>query len=1151
MPADPRRAKELFVAALDLPNLADQFAFLDRECAGDPELRHRLDALLRAHDHPESVLERPLAAPAATATFAPGEPTADHEQTETAGSLIAGKYKLLERIGEGGMGEVWVAEQLEPIRRRVAIKLIKPGMDSRAVLARFEAERQALALMDHPNIAKVLDAGTTPPSSPPQAGGYGASSPPQAGGYGGGGRPYFVMELVKGVPITEFCDARKLTPRERLELFIPVCQAIQHAHHKGIIHRDIKPSNVLVALHDEKPVPKVIDFGVAKAVGQQLTEKTLYTGFGALVGTPAYMAPEQATFNQLDIDTRADVYALGVLLYELLAGSPPFEPERMKKVALDEVLRLVREEDPPRPSQRLSTSESRASIAAVRQSEPARLSKLLRGELDCVVMKALEKDRNRRYETATGFAMDVQRYLCGEAVQAVPASAGYRMRKFARRNKAGLATAGLVLFFIVLLGGVVGWATRNRAAREQEIAQETARKFALTEEGIRQSLNRGTASRADLHAILKRPGGVQELLNQPARWELLIKTAQGELAQARRLADRAEGDLDAELSQGMDSLGHQLTGDEADYNLARRLEKIRLDTMTRAIVLRNYRNVIAEYQEAFAPFGVLGDDPAAVAVRLAASPIREQLVAGLDEWSLAAFLRSKNELAERLLTLARQTVPDPAWGDRVRQQTVWGDRQSLEKLATQAPTAGCSPSLLNIVGDRLRDLRSPLSEPCLRRAQAQYPADFWLNFNLGHALENTNPAEAVGFYRAALAIRPGTSAVYNNLGSSLADLKRLDEAIDAYHKAIELDSKNAGLPYSNLGKTLHDQGKVAEAVEAFHKAIEIDSKAAYAYIGLGELYEGQKKWQESINAYQKGIEIDPNRADDHNRLGIALYRHGNFKEAANAYQKAIAIAPNYADAHCNLGLALLRLGKLNEAVAACSKAIQINPKHANAHSIRGDALDDLGEVDEAITNYLEAIKLNPNHADAHSNLAHAFLNQGKTDLALDAYRKAIGLEPKNAHFRICCALLLTTCPNPKFRDPREAVEHAKKAVELQPQYGLAWQVLGWAQYRAGDWRACIEALAQSCKLQPGGTGDHSQWIVLALAHARLAEQPGLPEKPRESHKIEARRWYEQADKSIDSKWRVRPGYRVGNLGQPIWDFREEARALMRAKVDKK
>ncbi len=408
----------LFSDALAIADPVARAAFLDRACP-DPAQRQRVAELLAAVGNSHA-LDRPPVDLARTGAYEP----VTVKDSASAGDRI-GPYKLLEKIGEGGMGEVWVADQLEPIKRRVAIKLIKSGMDSRSVLGRFEAERQALAVMDHPNISKVLDAGTT-----------------------ADGRPYFVMELVKGTPITEFADARKLTPKQRLELFIPVCHAIQHAHMKGIIHRDIKPSNVLVALHDELPVPKVIDFGVAKAIGQQLSDKTIYTGFGALVGTPAYMAPEQATFNQLDVDTRADVYALGVLLYELLAGSPPIEKERMKKAALDEVLRIVRDEEPPRPSQRLSTSQAKASIAATRGSEPAKLSALMKGEIDWIVMKALEKDRTRRYDTANGLAKDIQRYLSGDSVEACPPTLGYRLRKAYRKNRVSIVTSGAFVFVL-------------------------------------------------------------------------------------------------------------------------------------------------------------------------------------------------------------------------------------------------------------------------------------------------------------------------------------------------------------------------------------------------------------------------------------------------------------------------------------------------------------------------------------------------------------------------------------------------------------------------------------------------------------------------------------------------------------------------------
>ena len=356
---------------------------------------------------------------------------------------MAGKYQLLERIGEGGMGSVWLAQQSEPVKRKVAVKLIKPGMDSRRVIARFEAERQALAMMDHPNIAKVLDGGLTPD-----------------------GRPFFVMELVKGLPITEYCGANKLTPKERLELFAPVCHAIQHAHQKGIIHRDIKPSNVMIARYDDEPVPKVIDFGVVKATGQPLTENTIHTGFGGGVGTPLYMSPEQATFDNADIDTRSDVYSLGILLYELLAGSPPFSRKDLEKKGLLEMLRVVREEEPPKPSTKLSTADAVASLSANRSTEPKTLTALLRSELDWIVLKALEKDRTRRYETATAFAADVQRYLAGKAVLAHPPSRGYRMKKFLRKNRGPAVAAGVVA--LALLVGMVGTGLGLIRAKEKE-----------------------------------------------------------------------------------------------------------------------------------------------------------------------------------------------------------------------------------------------------------------------------------------------------------------------------------------------------------------------------------------------------------------------------------------------------------------------------------------------------------------------------------------------------------------------------------------------------------------------------------------------------------------------------------------------------------
>jgi serine/threonine protein kinase len=451
------RLKAILAEALARTDSAARAAYLGEACAGDPSLRSKVESLVQAYERRGNALDQ---------MFAMATPLA-----EGPGTAI-GRYKLLEQIGEGGFGVVFMAEQVEPIRRRVALKIVKPGMDTRQVIARFEAERQALAMMDHPNIAKVFDAGATE-----------------------SGRPYFVMELVQGVPLTQFCDANDLSPQERLQLFMIVCEAIQHAHQKGIIHRDLKPSNILVTLHDGKPVPKVIDFGTAKALQQPLTEKTLFTGYGRLLGTPQYTSPEQAEMSGLDVDIRADVYSLGVLLYELLTGTTPFEAERLRTAAFEEMVRMIRHEEPPKPSTRVSTLGARATeIAKHRQVDPALLSRTLRGDLDWVVMKALEKDRTRRYKDARSLADDLLRHLRHQPVAAGPPSVLYRARKFARRRRGALVTGGAVA--VVICGAVLlsYWqSVRTGEAEERADSSRAQLKSALSQPGV---ASRSTDTRA-------------------------------------------------------------------------------------------------------------------------------------------------------------------------------------------------------------------------------------------------------------------------------------------------------------------------------------------------------------------------------------------------------------------------------------------------------------------------------------------------------------------------------------------------------------------------------------------------------------------------------------------------------------------------------
>ena len=513
MTPDSESTIEIFTEALNLP-VEERAAFLDRACAGNEVLRRKIEALLKSNDRTEGFLEKPAAV------------EIDVERTkifvgEKPGDQVD-RYRLAQQIGEGGCGVVFIAEQEQPVRRRVALKVVKPGMDTKSVIARFEAERQALALMDHPNIAHVFDAGTTE-----------------------AGRPYFVMELVEGIKISDFCRRYSLPLKQRLELFIQVCDAIQHAHQKGIIHRDIKPSNILVAMgSDGKPVPKVIDFGIAKAtIGHLLTDKTILTAHELLIGTPAYMSPEQAALTSTEVDTRTDIYSLGVLLYELLTGTTPFDTQELLKAGFDEIRRVVREEEPVRPSTRLTTMGAADLVSASKHygAEAPKLIREMRGDLDWIVMKALEKDRARRYATANGLAMDVERYLTGEAILARPPSRVYKFRKLAARNK--LVVSACAITFVLLVVSLITttrWLmtekrTQERMRQQMELVELDSQALELVYQNKYAEAAQMVRKALDMHRQFPQAEYASQIRRQTTLLQILIRS--GEFDEIKPLFD--------------------------------------------------------------------------------------------------------------------------------------------------------------------------------------------------------------------------------------------------------------------------------------------------------------------------------------------------------------------------------------------------------------------------------------------------------------------------------------------------------------------------------------------------------------------------------------------------------------------------------------
>jgi serine/threonine protein kinase len=976
-----------------------------------PVLRAQVERLLAEHERQESfILDSPPAGLDVTTAQA---------VVERPGLMVAGRYKLLESIGEGGMGTVWVAEQTEPVRRKVALKLVKAGMDSRSVLAHFEAERQALAVMDHPNIAKVFD-----------------------GGLMETGRPFFAMEYVKGVPITDYCEAVRLTVPERLQLFVQICQAVQHAHQKGIIHRDLKPSNILVAPYDNKPVPKVIDFGLAKALHQALTERTLHTAHEMVLGTPLYMSPEQAQLNNLDVDTRSDIYSLGVLLYELLTGTTPLEKQRFKEAAWDEVRRIIREEEAPRPSIRLSSAATLPSLAAGRQIEPARLTSLVRGDLDWIVMKALEKDRTRRYETANGFADDVERYLDGEPVLAAAPSARYRFGKFVRRHKGRVIAAGLIL--LALFIGLAGTTWGLFEAKRQE-------ELALTAKGQEAQARERESKRADAEAKERR-------------------RADDEKQRAIRFRDQALGALRSAAGTDVEKLiasKKQLSANEREYleAIAKRWQGFAKQAGS-DVESREYQ-VEGHFHVGFL-WRHLGRLNEAQSEFQAARDLQKKLTEQFPD--NAAY---RNTLAKTHLNMA-DLLRDRGQGEEARSEYL-AAREGFASLVKQFPADPDYLFRLAATHTTLGNLLSDLGEP--DKAQVEFQSAAELNRKM------------VARWPRVADFQNNLAASFNNLGRQASDRGEdpsqdfqaarnlLEKLVKDYPAKLEYQVTLAGVSNS-LAAQFMNLDKLDEAGEQYRAALDIQSK-------LVERFPSIPDYQESWATYQFNY-------------GTLLTRSGNLEAARKAFLAArdshtelAAKSPsvpkyrkNLAEVESNLGDLLRELGKHAEARSAIQSALDLQATLAEQYPAMPDYRHDL--------------------ADTYQALGLLLADMGKPEEAVEAHRSAralrlelVGQYPKNPHYQQelegSCRLLGSVLRDLKRRDEARAefltaLDLEKKLVERFPAVD-AYQIELGHGYQ--DYAVLL--------LKEGKPADSLEWFDRAVKvyqsfHARRPNDDGRFEK---------------------------------------------------------
>lgn len=999
--------EELFHRARAIADPRERALVLAQACGSDTRLRARIERLLAADARAEGFLTNSVA-------------SADAEH---AGELV-GRFKLLERIGEGGFGEVWMAEQLEPVKRKVALKVLKLGMDTKAVVARFEAERQALALMDHAAIAKVFDAGVT-----------------------SSGRPYFAMELVRGVPITSFCDEARSTLEARLALFVTTCRALQHAHQKGVIHRDVKPSNVLVTLADGTPCPKVIDFGIAKATGVELTDKTLFTGFQQMLGTPEYMAPEQTALGGVDIDTRADVYSLGVLLYELLTGAKPYDLRAAFERGYDEVLRTIREGEPARPSTRAATNTDETRRAAtLRALAPRELASKLSGDLDWIVLKALEKDRSRRYDSAGALADDVERFLRDEPVLARPPSAAYQLSKFVRRHRWPVAAGGAV--FLALLGGIAASLHFALRAEERRVEAEEARAVAETartnaEDAARRAeeAERETQRRADELEQLVAFQEAQIALIDPESMglrlrETLLEERRALVAREGAPPERVESEvseLDAALrdanltSLAVDALVHSI------FEPTRRAidEQFAEQPLVRASLLTQLGRSLDR----------LGRSESAAELHARSLELRERELGNAHELTLASRLdvlagsrRERSSVLAELTTLRSE----------IRER--FGPDHELERLVLNALGA-----LHTYAGDPVE------AEACFRAALegwrraglADREAAFDAQSSLGAALIQLQRVEEGvvelraaldGYRRVAGENNLRSLHAVHSLGTALMMLGRFDDALDELRRGLETARRLCGDDHTatlglmnNLAGNLLNTGRVEEAEPLFVELVERlrrvrgngETELHHVLARFGRLRSAQRRYDEAVVLLQEayaGLDerLEDDRAPFHacaHNLGVALYNARRFEEAEPVLRRGYeARRASLGEGHVDtattaqaLASTLHGLRRLDEASEAYSRAAEaleqaLGPDHDRVVrawrnvSVIATSRRDFEGAAKALRRCVSALRASGGPELAHdlSMLAASALELRQWDEAEASARESLEVRTSNA-----------------------------------------------------------------------------------------------------------------------------------------------------------